>query len=404
MTEQVEATYNQRMEEHSCCVLIPMYNNASKLKGVLDDVLAYTDHIIVIDDGSTDETPSILERYEHLPNFYTSRFRKNKGKGAALRLGFTIAYDYGYTNAITLDADGQHPASNIPLMLEKLEAEPGSLIVGARNMGQENVPGTSSFGNKFSNFWFTVETGMKLPDTQSGLRLYPLDKLHDTRFYTNKYEFEIEVIVRAAWQNINVTSVPVEVIYPAAGERITHFRKGKDFARISILNTVLVLLALLWHRPKLFWLHVKKKRPREFINDYILNSSESNIKITLSVALGLFMGVAPIWGYQLATLFLLAYLLRLNKAIAVVAANISLPPMIPFIIYGSFKLGGLALPQATATIDFSRQLSFSLLKEHLMQYAVGALMLGVILAVTLGPLTYVMLLLFRKRETQYNTP
>lgn len=400
MTQEAQATTNQRMEEHGCCVLIPTYNNASKLREVLEDVLAFTGHIIVINDGSTDDTETILAEFEGKPNFHATAFARNKGKGSALRLGFKLAREYGYRNAITLDSDGQHPASNIPAFLDKLEEAPSSLIVGARNMGQDNVPGTSSFGHKFSNFWFTLETGVKLPDTQSGYRLYPIDMLDDMYFFTTKYEFEIEVIVRAAWKGVNVTSVPIDVYYPPEEERITHFRKVPDFARISVLNTVLVPLALLWHRPKLFINDIRKKRPREFIDDYILNSSESNMKITLSVGLGVFMGVAPIWGYQLATLILLAYLLRLNKAIAVVAANISLPPMIPFIIYGSFKLGGLVLPEASATIDFSTQLSFGMLKEHLLQYAVGAVILGVILSLTLGPLTYLLLLFFRKRSTQ----
>ena len=175
------------------CILIPTYNNATTLSAVIEDVANYTQDIIVVDDGSTDQTKAILDSYPFIQ--YISH-PKNKGKGMALRSGFAMASAYGYRYAISIDADGQHFAKDIPVFVEKVKIAGTSLLVGARNMNQESVPGGSSFGNTFSNFWFRIETGIDLPDTQSGYRLYPLEELSKFKFYTNKYEFEIEVIVQ----------------------------------------------------------------------------------------------------------------------------------------------------------------------------------------------------------------
>jgi hypothetical protein len=140
-----------------------------------------------------------------------------------------------------------------------MEDHPKAIIIGARNMDQASVPGKSSFGHKFSNFWFHVETGLKMSDTQSGYRLYPVKLMNNTNFITRKFEFEIEVLVMSSWRGIEITEVPVRVFYEAKESRVTHFRPFKDFTRISILNTFLVTAALLYIKPRDFLRGIKKK-------------------------------------------------------------------------------------------------------------------------------------------------
>lgn len=246
----------QRFQELNVCVLIPTYNNGGTLKGVLDSVLEYTDQIIVVNDGATDNTGEILKTYPHIR---LVSYGKNVGKGWALRQGFKKALACGFDYAISIDSDGQHFAEDLPKFLDKLEEAPGSLTVGARNMEQSTVPGKSSFGHKFSNFWFWAETGIRLPDTQSGYRLYPIRRMNNIPFLTRKFEFEIEVLVRSSWRGIPMASVPVKVFYAERGKRISHFRPFKDFTRISILNTVLVLIALLYIKPRDLVRGLKKK-------------------------------------------------------------------------------------------------------------------------------------------------
>lgn len=230
-------------------VIIPTYNNDKTLKAVVEDVLKYTKHILIVNDGSTDSTSNILNQYfSHLQVLHLPA---NQGKGFALRKGFKKALQLGYEYAITLDSDGQHFAEDIPKFLDCLKKEGPALIVGDRNMTQDGIPKKSSFGNNFSNFWFYFETGIKLQDTQSGYRLYPIKELEKLRFFTRKFEFEIEVMVKAAWAGIKVKNIPIKIYY-AKEDRVSHFRPFKDFTRISLLNTYLVFITLIYIKPRNF--------------------------------------------------------------------------------------------------------------------------------------------------------
>ena len=250
------ATLQRVFTENRICVLVPTYNNAGTLATVLNNLLAYTKDVLVVNDGSTDNTEEILKA---IPGVKVTSYPRNQGKGFALRTGFDFARSLGYHYAITIDSDGQHYADDLKQFTEAVHQNPNAIIIGSRNMNQSAVPGKSSFGNKFSNFWFWVNTGIKRNDTQSGYRLYPLKPLEKINFITKKYEFEIEVLVRGAWAGVDVIEVPVKVYYPEKEKRISHFRPFKDFSRISVLNTVLVTIAFLYIKPRDFLRRFKKK-------------------------------------------------------------------------------------------------------------------------------------------------
>jgi len=149
-----------KLDEHfkrlKTCVLLPTYNNELTLKQVIDRILEYTTQLIIVNDGSTDSTHDILSQY---PEVHLVHYPENQGKGMALRLGFDKAVELGYDHAISIDSDGQHKPKDLSTFLDAIEKDPTTLYVGARNMGSENVPGTSSFGHKFSNFWYKFNTG-----------------------------------------------------------------------------------------------------------------------------------------------------------------------------------------------------------------------------------------------------
>ncbi|MCX6251452.1 MAG: DUF2062 domain-containing protein [Bacteroidetes bacterium] len=384
----------RNFSELRCCVIIPTYNNDQTLEMVIEDIQGYTPSIIIVNDGSTDNTPAILNNYPHL---HILNIPENKGKGNALRTGFHYAIKNGFRYAITIDSDGQHFPADMPDFLDWIRKDPDSLIIGARNMDQSEVPGTSSFGHKFSIFWYRIETGLKIPDVQSGFRLYPLEKIGNMKFYTTKYEFEVEVLVRAAWRGIPILSLPVNVYYAPKEQRVSHFRKFRDFARVSLVNIILVLMAILLVRPIQFFKDLRKKSIRQFIREYVIDSKDSNLKITSSVALGLFVGVLPIWGWQMMAAFGLSHFLKLNKFVTLAAANISIPPLIPFIIFLSYFSGKLILGPSTSHLVYSPGLSIRWIKENLLQYLVGSFIFGLFLAVILGAITYLLLHYFRKR-------
>ena len=235
------------MIQPQICVIIPTYNNDQTLAQVIDSALEYLSAVIVVNDGSTDDTLEILKRYQEKIEIVA--YEKNRGKGFALRCGFNRAEQLGFTHAITIDSDGQHFASDIPKFVKAAHENPNALIVGSRNLTQDNMPQKNTFANKFSNFWFTVQTAHRLSDTQSGYRLYPLQKMKRLRPLTSRYEAELEILVRCAWRNIEIISIPIHVFYAPEGERVTHFRPGIDFVRISLLNSLLTLLAFIYGYP-----------------------------------------------------------------------------------------------------------------------------------------------------------
>jgi glycosyltransferase involved in cell wall biosynthesis len=384
-----EATISERINKLKACVIIPTFNNCKTLQRVIDGVLKYTLHIIVVNDGSTDTTDSILQSYSQIIQIVIP---SNKGKGNAIRMGFAKAIQMGYEYAITIDSDGQHYSDDILVFLNELEIEEKpSLLIGNRNMGQDGIPKKSSFGNSFSNFWFWFETGISLKDTQSGYRAYPL-KAIPKKFFTRKFEFEIEIIVRTAWKGVTVKNVPIKILYDP-NERVSHFRPFKDFTRISILNTILVLITLIYIKPRNFFRSFKKKSFKDFLREDILESNDSNLKKSLSIALGTFIGISPFWGFQTVIVIFLSVTLRLNKILAFAFSNISLPPVIPFIIFGSFLVGSYIVPSETQLV-FDTSITFTAIKNNMQQYLVGSFILALSTAVILGFLSFLLLTFF----------
>lgn len=236
----------QLLRERGICVVIPTYNNGGTISRVVSEVLEQCADVIVVNDGSTDDTGLLLHTIDGIT---IVEYERNRGKGHALKAGFRKARAMGFAYAITLDADGQHYPADIALLLRANCEHPGALIVGKRNLEGVERSGGSKFANAFANFWFAVQTLHYLPDTQTGFRLYPLKKLYGLPLLTSRYEAELELLVMASWHGVPLRSIPVSVYYPPQSERVSHFRPALDFARISLLNCVLCLLAVVYALP-----------------------------------------------------------------------------------------------------------------------------------------------------------
>ena len=240
----------QRLNDRGICVVIPTYNNEGTITAVVQATLQECRDVIVVNDGSTDGTRDILHGMEGIT---LVEYAENRGKGYALKCGFRRALQMGFAYAITLDGDGQHYPDDIALFLKANQQHPGALILGSRQMdGIERSLG-SRFANEFSNFWFYVQTGRRLADTQTGYRLYPLKKLHGLELLTSRYEAELELLVQASWHGVEIVPINIKVYYPPLAERVSHFRPIRDFARISVLNTVLCFLAVVYGLPLRLW-------------------------------------------------------------------------------------------------------------------------------------------------------
>ncbi len=237
------------------CCIIPAYNNATSIVEVVKGCLLQTSHVMVVNDGSTDNTLDVLHPY--LKRIELISYNRNAGKGAALKRGFIRAKELGYKYALTLDADGQHLPSDIPSLIERLKQYPESIIVGERQVrGQSRG---SRFANRFSNFWFAVQTMQHINDTQTGMRIYPLEQLPNLNLLTSRYEAELELLVWSAWRNTDIQSVPIDVYYPPKEQRVSHFKPARDFTRISIFNAIMCFAAIIYGYPSMLIRRLLKK-------------------------------------------------------------------------------------------------------------------------------------------------
>jgi uncharacterized protein (DUF2062 family) len=237
-----------------------------------------------------------------------------------------------------------------------------------------------------------------MEDTQSGYRLYPVAQLKSLHFFTKKFEFEIEVIVRAAWKGISIQSVPVKIHYEEEGKRISHFRPFQDFSRISVLNTFLVMIALFYFWPLDFIKRLFKKETRQQVIRQILHPDDSNFKKAASIGFGVFMGIVPIWGFQMITAITLSVLLKMNKALVIVAANISFPPFIPFIVFLSHLTGKIWMGKNAVDLSFDKGITLDDLHNSFFQYVTGAITLSILLGLITGVVSFTLLSLFRKKR------
>jgi glycosyltransferase involved in cell wall biosynthesis len=211
---------------HKFVIIIPTYNNFNTIQNVVNDCLEHHYNVIVVDDGSSKPLHRVLEKNDRL---LIERHEINQGKGVAITTGIKKAKALGYTHVISMDGDGQHLASQAPLLQTACQGD--EIIIGARNFDIANIPNGSKFGRWFSNFWACWDTGHTITDSLSGFRVYPVSIL-DLNIKTFRFDWEMEVIVRHADANKIIKEVVVECYYPKAHERVSHFRKFWDTAAI----------------------------------------------------------------------------------------------------------------------------------------------------------------------------
>ncbi len=353
------------------CILVPTYNNAESILQVCSELIENTElPVLVVDDGSSIPVETLLGEEKFLIARASGRLTilcndENRGKGFSLERGFRWCITQGYTHALAFDGDGQHLVSEIPKLLNEARENPWALIVGSRKFQGPSVPEVSRFGRKFSNFWVRFQTEMGVSDSQSGLRVYPLFFIQRMNFFSKRFDFEIEVLVRLMWRGVAIRDVEVACYYPPAEERISHFDKLWDNVRISLLNTVLVVVSLL--RTRL-----------------------SPIPVGVAVALGVWVGTTPFFGFHALICAGLSFVFRLNFLMLLLGSQISIPPIAPFLSVASIALGenlfGLAGESKILGMAGA--------------WLAGSLVLGAILGLLIGGL--VSILLYRVKSQRAN--
>ncbi|MGV7220114.1 MAG: glycosyltransferase family 2 protein [Nitrospinales bacterium] len=215
-------------------VVIPAYNEESTLRDVTELTLAHINKVVIINDGSTDNTSDQLES---LPVEILSN-NKNEGKGFSLWRGFHhLMENEDYDALLTLDGDGQHAPEDIQSLIEEYKKYPNELIVGLRVGRDSSAPPIRYFANQFANFWISWAAGRRIPDSQCGFRIYPVSLLRKLQGKSNEYRgfvFESEVLIDAARLGFGIRPAPVRTIYKE-GRRKSHFRPVADSTSITLM-------------------------------------------------------------------------------------------------------------------------------------------------------------------------
>ena len=376
--------------------VIPVYNNASTVKAVAVGCRAELPHVVVVDDGSADTDVSALFKGTDI---IVLRHAANEGKGRALLTGLRYVREQGGEFMITVDADGQHHPADIRKFLPILAEPPPAIVIGARRMDAPNVPASSRFGMKFSDFWVRLETGQAVKDTQSGFRAYPVPYVSQLAFDSRRYDFEVEVLARAAWAGLTVKSVDVDVTYPEKGKRISHFRPFLDNLRLTHRHVLLVCRRLWpWPHRRLVQkesdeVNLFLRHPVRFFRTLVMEHATPG-ELGMAAAVGVFLATLPLVSLHTVAIIYVATRLKLNRVMAVAIQNLCMPPVVPFVCVelGYFMRHGGWLRDMTWE-TWGHQAP-----QRLWEWLLGSLIAAPILAVVTGVSVWCVVAMVKRRR------
>jgi len=211
------------------CIIIPAYNADQSITAVVVELLQFNIPLLVVDDGSTDGTATCVER---LPANLL-RHRSNLGKGAALKSGFAWALQHGFARVVTIDADGQHDMSAVPLLIAAASEQGCDILLASRHAQFEQMGGLRRWWNRFGAWCMRKLTGFDISDSQSGFRYYSARLLRGVSLVANGYHLEMEVLLKAWRGGYLVGSVPVAARV-ADGRATSHYRAVRDTWQICM--------------------------------------------------------------------------------------------------------------------------------------------------------------------------
>lgn len=384
---------NTPLRERVWCV-VPVFNNRETVKDVVSRCCSVVPHVLVVDDGSTDTDVSELL---HGIDVVVLKHDANLGKGRAILTASRYIEQHGGEYMITIDADGQHDPKDIERFLPLIRENGSDLIIGCRDFTVQNVPSSSKFGRSFANFWLKVETGQTVDDCQSGFRAYPVRYLNKLRFKGSRYDFEAEVLAKAAWAGLKFVTVPISVFYPKPEERVSSFKPFVDNMRLSRIHSMLVGRRLL---PLPHEKLVKDKDTFDLsllrhpgkVLKYLLLENATPEGLAMSAAIGLFLAVLPILFAHSLVILYVSMRLNLNKVVSLNIQHLAMPPFMPALCIEV----GYYLRNGRWLTDLSFRTVFEQFSSRLYEWFLGSLIIGPLAAVLVGGFVYVMALVIRR--------
>jgi glycosyltransferase involved in cell wall biosynthesis len=366
---------------------VPVFNNKGTVRQVVEGCLSLLKNVVVVDDGSTDsDIAGLLSGLDAI----VLKHEKNCGKGSAILTASRYIESRGGAYMITIDADGQHYPEDLARFLPLLREDGSDLIIGCRNFDADNVPGRSRFGREFANFWLRVETGIHVGDCQSGFRAYPVKYLNRLTFKGRHYDFEAEVLAKAAWAGLGMKSVEIKVYYPRPEDRISWFRPFMDNFRLTLVHSMLVgrRLIPLGHT-RLAGNSVKPDyrallHPARFIR-MLLQESSTPAGLAAAAAVGIFLATLPLFFLHSVVILYVAVRLNLNKLMALNIQHLCMPPVVPAVCIeiGYFMRNG------TWLTDISLSTVFGQFSDRVIEWFLGSLIVAPAGALIIGFIVYI---------------
>ncbi|MCL5772095.1 MAG: glycosyltransferase family 2 protein [Actinobacteria bacterium] len=209
----INNNYFKNNDYSKVAILIPAYNEGKYIKAVINKCINYNLDIIIINDGSTDNTNEILKEFKSENKIIVINHDINKGKGEALKTGFNYIINNNYSGVITIDADGQHDTNEIQNFLNEIKNNNPDLIIGSRFQNTKGMPFIRKFVNFFTSWIISSIAGKKIEDVQSGFRYINRDVLKNIKLETKNFDTEPELILKAGWLNYDIKNIPIKTIY-----------------------------------------------------------------------------------------------------------------------------------------------------------------------------------------------
>ena len=378
------------------------------LGAVLRELERYELPVIVVDDGATDGTSAVLDRWAAAPECRdlrrVVRHTTNRGKAAALCSGFAEAARLGYTHVATMDTDGQHEVADLVNLTAVSARHPGSLILGARARRGVDVPLASRVGRCVSNGLVWLESGVSVADSQSGMRVYPLEHVAALAGRAPRYGYETEVLVRAGWHGVAIEERPIRCIYRVPGGRTTHFRLWGDTLACACMHARLLARALFpgpvrlggtadrgtGTIPRRLGQWFSPRRLRQMAR----GSAASRERLSASVGVGLLMATLPIYGFKTVACLWLAGRFRLHPLAVVSVSSLCTPPLGLAFVALSICVGGFLMhgrPPDLSAIDLQEAGRWSALNTLIAEWLLGSVIAGSLLGVLGYALTRLLL-------------
>ena len=377
-------------------VVAPTYDNARTLPGVIDGVTALGLPMIVVNDGSTDDTPRLLSQRQAGGGVTVLTHPRNRGKAAALQSGFAEAARAGYTHALSIDTDGQHDPAEIPKLLDAARANPESLVLGLRDESAPGYPKKSRLGRQVSNLFIRMESGVRVEDSQCGMRVYPLGLVGAVHCRAGRYGFETEIVTRAGWAGCPIVEVPVACRYLPAGERVSHLNPLLDTLRGVGMHARLLARALTpWPRHLRWPMRADRddataakpgalRRFARWINPaeawrQVRRDRVSRESFAAGLAVGAFIGNLPTYGLHAFIGLYAARRLHLHPLSVVAGSHISTPPLGPVLNAAAIVVGHLILRGSLpggGEFDFRNEGFLVILRRMLLEWVIGSPIVG----------------------------